>query len=50
MLAFRGVGDKPGALSEEIFHLFKGQPFRFRKHGPKENGIREIADLYEGYQ
>jgi hypothetical protein len=45
VLAFGGIADEPGGLSEEFPHLLQGQLFRFREHGPEEDGIGEIADL-----
>jgi hypothetical protein len=45
VLAFGGIADEPGSLGEEFPHLLQGQLFRFREHGPEEDGIGEIADL-----
>jgi hypothetical protein len=39
----------PGALGEEFLHIFPGQLFCLREHGPKEDGVKEIADLDGGY-
>ncbi|GFF86443.1 hypothetical protein IFM47457_07157 [Aspergillus lentulus] len=45
VLAFGGIADESGSLSEEFPHLPQGQLFRFRESGSEEDGIGEIADL-----
>jgi hypothetical protein len=40
-----GAGNKPGSVSEEVVHLFKGTLLSLWQESPEEECVGEIADL-----